>query len=66
MKLSKKYRERLLKYWFFVGVYAALWYTEWLHTLKGDFIWIVAFVIVPLSIAVYMTFILESLKIEKP
>jgi apolipoprotein N-acyltransferase len=62
MKLSDKQRERLLKYWFFVGVYGALWYTNSFENLKSDFMWVVIFILIPLSIAGYLTFVLESLK----
>lgn len=65
MKLTKKQRERLLKYWVFVVVYGLLWVTEFFNSLKGDFIWIVIYILIPLSIAGYLTYILESLKTRK-
>lgn len=65
MKLTKKQRERLLKYWFFVVLYGVLWVTEFFNNLKGDFGSIITYVLIPLSIAGYLTFILESLKKKK-
>jgi len=65
MKLTKKQRERLLKYWVFVAVYGLLWITEFFNNLKSDFTWIVIYILIPLSIAGYLTFILESFKTKK-
>ncbi len=65
MKLKKKQRERLLKYWSFVLLYGVLWVTEFFNILKGDFGSIITYVLIPLSIAGYLTFILESLKANK-
>ena len=65
VKLTKKQRERLLKYWVFVAVYGLLWVTAFLDGLKGDLGWVIAYILIPLSIASYLTFILESLKTRK-
>ncbi|MDT7832246.1 hypothetical protein RQM59_07630 [Flavobacteriaceae bacterium S356] len=61
-KLTNKQKNNLLKYWLIVVAYGLLWFTG-LFSASIEF-WI-GFIIIPLSIAIYFTVILESLKIQK-
>ena len=59
---SKKNQKRLKFYWGFVITYGILWITGFIN-FYDDFV-IIAKIILPLSIAGYFTFILESIKKE--
>lgn len=62
-KLSIKNQNRLTIYWGLVIGYGLLWLAVCFYNL--DDLWVVIFIFIPLSIAAYFTFILESLKTSK-
>ncbi len=61
-KFSKENQTRLKYYWGFVLSYGFLWSIDFLNFY--DDLWVVSLIILPLSIAIYFTFILESIKRE--
>lgn len=59
---SKENKNRLSIYWCLTIGYGLTWLTSLLDFL--DSLWVVLLIILPLSIASYFTFILESIKKE--
>ena len=61
-KLSKKLTKHLIVYWIIVLLYGLLYLLEVkIFNIMGDLWWFVI-VVVPMSIAGYFTYVLESLK----
>lgn len=62
-RISIKNQKLLAIYWFLVISYGLLWLFDCFRNLNG--LWVITFIVIPLGIAGYFTFILESLKTKK-
>lgn len=62
-RINKSTKEQIILYWCFVAIYTLLWFAG-LRNRSTDFFDLIFYVLIPLSIAGYFTYILESLKQE--
>lgn len=60
-RFEPRRRKQLIIYWCFTLFYGVLWYAD-LKNPSNDFFEMLFYVLIPLSIAGYFTYIIESLK----